>query len=248
MQLATEVGLKPVTIVGIFKLGNASTIGGATIVGTTFEDAQQWFDRVGQTSTISVKADPGVSQEELKQRIIAAVPNDVKVQTGPEAAEEQANQTAGGINDFLTPLLLAFAGATVFAGAFIIFNTFAITVAQRTREFAMLRTIGASRRQVLRSVLLEALVIGLLASVTGIVAGVGFAKLLDTLFDSIGFGLPARPSTWAQPSCCCRWRWAPPWRCWPRSAPPSAPPGCRRWRPCARAPSCRRRGWPATPP
>jgi putative ABC transport system permease protein len=195
VQLATAVGLKPVTIVGIFNLGNASSIGGATIVGTTFGDAQQWYDRVAQTSTISVKADPGVSQQELKQRIIAAVPHFVKVQTGPEAAKEQANQVASGINDFLTPLLLAFAGATVFAGAFIIFNTFSITVAQRSREFALLRTIGASRRQVLRSVLTEALVIGLLASLAGILVGIGFAKLLDTLFDKTGSGLPTSAIT-----------------------------------------------------
>jgi ABC-type antimicrobial peptide transport system permease subunit len=193
VELATDVGLRPVTIVGVFTVGTASTIGGATIVGTTFNDAQQWFDRVDQTSTISVKADSGVSQTELKQRLIAALPHDVKVQTGPEAAAEQSQQISSGITGFLTPLLLAFAGATVFAGAFIIFNTFAITVAQRTREFAMLRTIGASRRQVLRSVLLEALLIGLLASLAGIVVGVGFAKLLDTAFDAIGFGLPTAP-------------------------------------------------------
>ena len=193
VQFATEVGLKPVTIVGIFKLGTASTIGGATIVGTTFDDAQQWFDRSDETSTISIKADPGVSQEELKRRIVAAVPSYVKVQTGPEAAKDQAQQTSSGITDFLTPLLLAFAGATVFAGAFIIFNTFAITVAQRAREFALLRTLGASRRQVLRSVLLEASVIGVLASLTGIAAGVGFAKLLDVAFDAVGFGLPTAP-------------------------------------------------------
>jgi putative ABC transport system permease protein len=195
VQLATAIGLKPVTIVGIFNLGSASSIGGATIVGTMFQDAQQWYDRVDQTSTISVKADPGVSQQQLKQRIIAAVPHFVKVQTGPEAAKEQANQVASGINDFLTPLLLAFAGATVFAGAFIIFNTFSITVAQRSREFALLRTIGASRRQVLRSVLIEALVIGLLASLAGIVVGIGFAKLLDTLFDKSGSGLPTSAIT-----------------------------------------------------
>src|SRR5439155_544367 len=71
VQFATEVGLKPVTIVGIFKLGTASTIGGATIVGTTFGDAQQWFDRANETSTISVKVDPGVSQDELKRRFAA---------------------------------------------------------------------------------------------------------------------------------------------------------------------------------
>jgi ABC-type antimicrobial peptide transport system permease subunit len=195
VQFATDVGIKPVTIVGVFNVGGASTIGGATIVGTTFKDAQEWFDRVGKTSTISVKADSGVSQTELKDRLIKAMPSYVKVQTGPEAAASQSQDVSNGINSFLTPLLLAFAGATVFAGAFIIFNTFSITVAQRTREFAMLRTIGASRRQVLRSVLLEAFVIGLLASLAGLAAGVGFAKLLDVLFDKAGFGLPTAPIT-----------------------------------------------------
>jgi ABC-type antimicrobial peptide transport system permease subunit len=195
VQFATDVGIKPVTIVGVFNVGGASTIGGATIVGTTFSDAQHWFDRVGKTSTISVKADSGVSQTELKQRLIHAMPSYVKVQTGPEAAASQSQDVSNGINSFLTPLLLAFAGATVFAGAFIIFNTFSITVAQRTREFAMLRTIGASRRQVLRSVLLEALVIGLLASLAGLAAGIGFAKLLGVLFDKAGFGLPTAPIT-----------------------------------------------------
>jgi putative ABC transport system permease protein len=191
--LATEVGTKPVTIVGIFKYGNVSSIGGATIVGTTFADAQAWFDRTNLTSVIYLKADSGVSPEELKKRVAAALPNDVKVQTGTEAAKDQTDQVAGGINDFLTPLLLAFAGTAVLVGAFIIFNTFSITVAHRTREFAILRTLGASRRQVLRSVLLEATLIGLLASVLGIVLGIGFAKLLGVLFNAVGFGLPTAP-------------------------------------------------------
>jgi ABC-type antimicrobial peptide transport system permease subunit len=191
--LATEVGIKPVTIVGIFKYGNVSSIGGATIVGTTFEDAQAWFDRTDLTSVVYLKADPGVSPQELKKRVAAALPNDVKVQTGAEAAKEQTDQVAGGINSFLTPLLLAFAFTAVLVGAFIIFNTFSITVAHRTREFAILRTLGASRRQVLRSVLLEATVIGLLASILGIVLGIGFAKLLGVLFDAAGFGLPKAP-------------------------------------------------------
>ena len=123
------------------------------------------------------------------------MPPDVKVQTGPQAAAEQASDTAGGINDFLTPLLLAFAGAAVFAGAFIIFNTFAITVAQRTREFAMLRTIGASRRQVLRSVLL---------------GGRGDRRA--------GVADSASPPASASPSCSTRCSTRPASACpWPRS-------------------------------
>jgi putative ABC transport system permease protein len=191
--LATQVGTKPVTIVGIFKFGDVSSIGGATIVSTTFADAQAWFDRTDLTSLVYVKADPGVSPQELKTRLSAALSNDVKVQTGTEAAKEQTDDVAGGINSFLTPLLLAFGFTAVLVGAFIIFNTFSITVAHRTREFAILRTLGASRRQVLRSVLLEAVLIGLIASVLGIVFGIGFAKLLGALFDAFGFGLPTAP-------------------------------------------------------
>ena len=188
--LTTLEGVQPVTIVGVFRIANVSSIGGATVVATTFAAAQEWYNRVGKTSTISVEAAPGVSPGELKHRIAAAVPHSVKVQTGAEAAKEQTDEIAGGINSFFKPVLLAFAGAAVFVGAFIIFNTFSITVAQRMREFALLRTIGAMRRQVLRSVLGEALLVGVTASVIGIVGGIGFAKLLKALFDAVGFGLP----------------------------------------------------------
>ena len=91
---------------------------------------------------------------------------------------------------FITYALLAFAGAAVFVGLFIIFNTFSITVAQRIREFAMLRTLGASRRQVLRSVLIEAGLMGLVASMLGIGLGVLLAIGLNALFKAIGVDLP----------------------------------------------------------
>ena len=118
------------------------------------------------------------------------MPDDVKVETSAEAAQSQTDQVADSINSFLTPLLLAFAGAAVFVGGFIIFNTFSITVSQRIREFAMLRTIGASSRQVLRSVLLEALLIGVVSSLLGVLAGIGFAKLMTVVFGAIGFEIP----------------------------------------------------------
>ncbi len=188
--LTTLQGVQPVTIVGIFRFGNVASIGGATVVATTFADAQQWYDRVGKTSTISVDADPGISPQELRQRLAAALPHSVKVQTGTQAAKQQTDQVSNSINSFFTPALLAFAGAAVLVGAFVIFNTFSITVAQRMREFAMLRTLGAMRRQVLRSVLGEALAVGVTASVIGLIAGVGFAKLLGALFRAVGFGLP----------------------------------------------------------
>ena len=170
--LATEHGVQPVTISGIFTLAGVSSIGGATIVVPTFSDTQRWFDRVGKTSVVYLQAEPGVTPQELKKRVRAVMPSTVKVQTGAENAKEQSDQISSGINGFLTPLLLAFAGAAVFVGLFIIFNTYSITVAQRMREFAMLRTLGASRRQVLRSVLIEAGLMGLVASLVGIGLGV----------------------------------------------------------------------------
>ena len=155
---------------------------------------------------------------------------------------------AGAINGFLTTLLLAFAGAAVFVGAFIIFNTFSITVAQRTREFAMLRTIGASRRQVLRSVLLEALLVGLVASVLGILAGIGFAKLMNVAVRRRRL----RPADGVRSRCDLRSVLLPlavgtgvaRWR---RPGRRSGRPACRRSRRCARGPSCRRRRWHAMP-
>ncbi len=190
LGLATPAGLEPVRVVGVFNFANSASLGGATISTITFADAQAWFDRAGRASVIVVSADHGVSPVDLKRRIIQAVPHYVETLTGTEAAREATQNTAGSINSFLTPALLAFAGAAVFVGAFIIFNTFSITVAQRMREFALLRTIGATRRQVMRAVLGEALVVGVVASVIGLLAGVGFAKLLNWLFGQVGFGLP----------------------------------------------------------
>ena len=114
----------------------------------------------------------------------------MKVQTGTQAAKQQTDQVSNSINSFFTPALLAFAGAAVLVGAFVIFNTFSITVAQRMREFAMLRTIGAMRRQVLADRPRRGAGGGGVASVLGLVAGVGFAKLLGALFKAVGFGLP----------------------------------------------------------
>jgi putative ABC transport system permease protein len=195
VAIATDQGSRPVTIVGVFDFGTVPSIGGATVVETTFSDAQRWFDREGKTSVIVTDAEPGISAPELRRRVAATLPAGVRAQTGAQAAADQTERVAGSINGFLTPALLSFAGAAVFVGAFIIFNTFSITVAQRMREFALLRTVGATRRQILRSVLAEALAIGVIASALGIAAGIGFAKLLNVLFDAVGFGLPIAPIT-----------------------------------------------------
>ncbi len=192
LQIATDKGVESARLSGIFKLSGVSSIGGATLVVPTFKDAQRWFDRIGKTSVVYLQAEPGVTPTELKKRVQAAVPSDVKVQTGEQNADQQTSDVESSTS-FITYALLAFAGAAVFVGLFIIFNTFSITVAQRIREFAMLRTLGASRRQVLRSVLIEAGLMGLVASVLGIGLGVLLAIGLNALFKAIGVDLPTAP-------------------------------------------------------
>ena len=191
IALATDEGTKPVTLVGIFRYGDVESIGGATVVLTTFADAQRWFERERETSVVFAKAQDGVSSAQLRDRIRAALPDTDKVETATENAESQSEDIAGEITGFLGPALLAFAGVALFVGAFIIFNTFSITVAQRVREFGMTRTLGATRGQVLRNVIGEALVIGILASIIGLLAGIGIARGIQALFDAVGFGLPA---------------------------------------------------------
>jgi putative ABC transport system permease protein len=192
-QLATQDGIKDVTVVGILQYGDGDTsLGGSTTVLAPLIDVQQWWALEGKASYIYVKAADGVSQDALKNRIRSALPQqDLIVQTGREDADEQAGILNDLIGKIIRYALLAFAGVAILVGAFIIYNTFSITVAQRTREFAMLRTIGASRRQILGSVIGEAFIIGLIASAAGILLGLALAWGLGKLFGAIGFGLPA---------------------------------------------------------
>ena len=139
---------------------------------------------------IDVVAADGTAATTLAAAIAAALPPDeVEVRTGEQTAAEDAGDIQEGFG-FLSTALLIFAGVAVFVGAFLIFNTFSITVAQRTREFAILRTLGASSRQVLTAVLIEAALVGLLASLLGIAGGFGFVLLIKGLFEAMGFGLP----------------------------------------------------------
>ena len=189
--VAARRGTQNVEVVGIFDLGDVSSLGGSDLMLATLADQQRWFDRQGEVTSIVAAADEGVTPEELVRRIRAEVPDrGLQVRTGSESARETADEINDEIGGFLTPALLAFAGAALLVGAFIIFNTFSITVAERTREFALLRMLGARRRQILQAVAAEALIIGVVASVLGLLLGVGFARVLNALFEAIGFGLP----------------------------------------------------------
>ena len=188
--VAAAAGLEQVKVVGVFEWGNQSSMGGAVVIAGRLQDVQRWGGEPGKLSGVSISADPGVTPEELAARVKAELPATVNVTTGEQAATDATAQSAASITGFLTPILLAFAGVSVFVGAFIIFNAFSITVAQRRREFAMLRALGASRRQVLRSVVAEALTLGVLASAAGIVAGLGVARAINLLFKTMGADIP----------------------------------------------------------
>ena len=188
--LATRTGVEPVTIVGIFEYGNVASVGGASLITATLPQTQEWFDREGELTSVVAAAEDSVSPDTLAARIRAVTAPDLEVRTGAADAQQQADDINAAIGGFLTPMLLALSGAALLVGAFIIFNTFSITVAQRTREFALLRALGSTRGQIVAAVAGEALILGVLASALGLLGGLGFAKLLGTLFDAAGFGIP----------------------------------------------------------
>ncbi len=190
IAIATHGGLKTLRIAGIYRWPAEASLGGTIMVDAPLADVQRWFGLEGRLSSIDVAATPGVSPTELRDRLRAALPATVDVKTGAQAAASESSDASKSINSFLQPALLAFGGVAVFVGAFIIFNAFSITVAQRRREFAMLRALGASRRQVLATVTGEALAMGVTASLLGLVAGLGVAKAIDALFKAVGADLP----------------------------------------------------------
>jgi putative ABC transport system permease protein len=184
-----EGPVQELDISGIVKFGSVSTIGGATLAGFDLPTAQRIFAKEGKLDEIAVAARSGVSDEQLVQQLQQILPANTEVQTAAEQARSDAEDTDEFIS-FLQTFLLVFAGVALFVGSFVIANSLSITIAQRTREFATLRTLGASRRQVLTSIIIEALVVGIVASVIGLFLGLGLAKLLFWLFDAVGFTLP----------------------------------------------------------
>jgi len=174
---------------GIVRLDASISIGGATLAGFDLPTAQRLFKKVGKLDEIAVAATPGTTDAQLIENISAVLPPGTQVRSGQAQAADDAADT----NEFITFLqgfLLAFAGIALFVGSFVIANSLSITIAQRAREFATVRTLGGSRRQILGSIIVEALVVGAAASVVGLFLGLGLAKLLFWLFDLVGFTLP----------------------------------------------------------
>jgi putative ABC transport system permease protein len=176
-------------ISGIVKFGSVATLGGATLAGFDLPTAQRLFNKQGQLDEIAVGAKTGVTDAQLLKQVRGILPPTAQVRTGTQQAAKDAEDTNSFIS-FLRDFLLAFGGVALFVGSFVIANSLSITIAQRTREFATVRTLGATRRQVLASIVIEALVVGTLASVIGLFLGLALAKGLFKLFDVVGFTLP----------------------------------------------------------
>ncbi len=189
IRVQTTRGLQTFRLVGIARYGTASNMGGASAALFDLATAQTEADRVGSFDDISVAASDGTDALALKASVQAAVGPEFEAVTGTDLSIESADAINRGLSFFST-FLLVFAAVSLFVGAFIVYNTFAIVVAQRTREMALLRALGADGRQVIGSILVESLIIGLLASAAGLVGGIGMALGLKRLLAAIGFDVP----------------------------------------------------------
>jgi putative ABC transport system permease protein len=185
-------GQRKFTISGFVTFGSSDSLAGATIAGFYISTAQKLFNSVGYYDTINVLLKPGADKVTVQREIERVLPSDVQVVSGQTVANEY-EQTIHNDLSFLTTALLIFAFISLLVGSFTIFNTFSITVGQRTRELALLRLVGASRRQVFTSVLTEAALTGVVASVIGLGLGVAAAIGLKALLGAFGITLPSAP-------------------------------------------------------
>ena len=177
-------------VVGIAGYGESDSLFGATWALFDLPTAQRMLGKEGKLDSVSVVAEDGVPGLELQRRIDQVLPDGVEAVTAATVISEAQDQISTGLG-FLRTAFLVFAFVALFVGAFIIFNTFAIIVAQRTRELALFRALGASGRQVMASVMVEAFVIGVVASAIGVLAGIGIAILLKGALNATGFDIPA---------------------------------------------------------
>jgi putative ABC transport system permease protein len=191
--IAGRLPARRYTIAGIAKFAGSESFGGTTVALLIPSQAQYVAGEPGAYGSINVAAESNpahpIAPEELAARVRAALPATLKVRTGAEEAANQTSELEGELG-FLRTFLLIFAYVALVVGAFIIFNTISITVAQRTREFGLLRTLGASRGQIMRAVVEEGLLLGVVGAVIGLFGGIALAPALDGLFKAFGADLP----------------------------------------------------------
>ncbi|WP_107122823.1 ABC transporter permease [Streptomyces caeruleatus] len=180
-----------VTVVGLATFGGEDGMAQVTFTGMTQADAEKYLTaRPGEAASIQVRATPGTSQQELVDELTTVLPDGVEAITGQESAAENTDMISSQFLTLFTTFLLVFSGVALLVATFSIHNTFAIVVAQRTRENALLRALGASRRQVTASTLVEATAVAVTASGAGLAGGIGIAAGLQALFPAIGFPFP----------------------------------------------------------
>ncbi|HET6855651.1 MAG TPA: FtsX-like permease family protein [Streptomyces sp.] len=180
-----------VRIVGLATFGGEDGMAEVTYTGMTRADAEKYLTpEPGRASSIQVRAEPGTGRQELVDALATVLPGGIEAITGQASAEENQDAVSGEFLNLFTTLLLVFSGIVLLVATFTIHNTFAIVVAQRTRENALLRALGASRRQVVVATLAEATAVAVIASAAGLLAGVGIAAGLQALFPAIGFPFP----------------------------------------------------------
>jgi len=191
VSIVTDQPGRPFRLVGILGLGTSGSLAGATLSAFTTTVAQSLFDSQGKFIAIDARATAGVSPTTLQDRIASALGSGFRVRTGAQTASASANSITKGLG-FLTDLLLVFAAVALVVGSFLIANTFSMIVSQRTRELGLLRALGAERSQVMRAVLAEAGLTAVLASVVGIVAGLGMEAAVVSLLSHAGAAIPAQ--------------------------------------------------------
>src|ERR1700733_13152471 len=182
------------TITGIAQFGTADNLAGQTLAAFMLPTAQRVVGETGQFDFISVIAKPGADKAAVQRSIARVLPSNAEVVTGQTIISEGENAVSQALSS-LNTVLLIFGLISLFVGAFTIYNTFSIIVGQRTRELALLRVVGASRRQVFRSVLAESAIVGFVSSAVGGGLGVAAAVGLKALLNGFGPSLPGGPLT-----------------------------------------------------
>jgi putative ABC transport system permease protein len=210
VPVITKAGRNDYTLTGIVKFGSTNSLLGATIAAFTPNTATRLLGTPGQFQAIDVKADSRVSQNEVVANIRGALKaepgaKNIEVISGKDITAESQSNLKDNLSFFNT-FLLIFGVVALLVGSFIIFNTFSIVVAQRSRELALLRAIGAGQSQVLTSVLFEAVLVGIVASIVGFVGGIGLAVGLKALLGALGLDIPA--STIVIPATAVIWSFA----------------------------------------
>jgi putative ABC transport system permease protein len=190
IDVITPVGIEPFRIAGIGTFGDADNLLGATLTIFEFETAQRVFDAEDKVTSIAVVLDEGADITLVQAQVANLLPDDVEVLTGADQAASDLEEVDEGLG-FLNTILLVLAGVSIFVGGFLIQNTFRIIVAQRTKELALLRAVGATAKQVTLMVVIEAIAIGIVASLIGIGAGILIAFALKSAFGAFGFGIPS---------------------------------------------------------